>query len=129
MALLFLIIILGASIGSFLTVVIFSTSTQETIILRHSRCAYCRHKLSLLDLIPMLSYLLRGGKCAYCKVRISWLYPVIELSTTLVFVLAFFLSALMSKNIVTEAIMFLCQALLLSVLLVIFFRFFRKTMR
>ncbi len=132
MALLFLIIILGASIGSFLTVVIFRTSTQETIIFRHSRCSNCRHRLHPHDLIPMLSYLLRGGKCAYCKTRISGLYPLIELTTTLAFVLAFFISVLVSKDILTQLIIFFCQALLFSVLLVILFRYLnknRKTMR
>lgn len=123
MVILFLIILLGASIGSFLTVIIFRTSTQETIILRHSRCSYCRHVLYPHDLIPMLSYFFRGGKCAYCKTRISGLYPLIELTTTLAFVLAFFLSALMFTDVATQWIMFFCQALVFSALLVIFFRY------
>lgn len=122
MVILFLIMLLGASIGSFLTVIIFRTSTQETIIFRHSRCAYCRHRLYPHDLIPMLSYLLRRGKCAYCKERISRLYPMIELTTTLAFVLAFFISAHMFMDVATQWIMFFCLALLFSALLVIFFR-------
>jgi len=123
MIVLFLIILLGASIGSFLTVIIFRTTTQETIVFRHSRCSHCRHALYPLDLLPIISYLLRRGKCAYCKVQISWMYPLIELTTTLFFVLAFFLSAFLSTNIIVQGVMFFCQIILLSVLLVIFFRY------
>lgn len=80
----------------------------------------------------MLSYLLRRGKCAYCKTRISGLYPLIELTTTLAFVLAYFLSVLIYTNVATQWIMFFSQALLFSALLVIFFRCLysnRKAMR
>lgn len=91
MVFLLLTIILGAAIGSFLTVVIFRFPTKETIIWGRSHCPQCRHVLSPWDLIPILSYLLRRGRCAYCKAKISWKYPLIEFMTMIIFVFVFFL--------------------------------------
>lgn len=57
-----------------------------TILIGHSACPKCEHKLGPLDLIPVLSYMVLGGKCKYCKQRISWSYPVVEIITAITFV-------------------------------------------
>ena len=38
----------------------------------------CKHALSPLDNIPLLSFSVLGGRCRYCRVRISWQYPLVE---------------------------------------------------
>ena len=38
----------------------------------------CKHALSPLDNIPLLSYVLLRGRCRYCQTRISWQYPLVE---------------------------------------------------
>ena len=43
------------------------------------------HKLGILDLIPVLSYVFLKAKCRYCKESISWQYPVVELVTGFLF--------------------------------------------
>ena len=82
-----LLFILGVLLGSFLSVLIHRLHTGEKgIILGSSFCPKCNKKLSPLELIPLISYLLQKGKCKKCKKHIAWHYPVLELSTGLLFV-------------------------------------------
>ncbi len=46
-----------------------------------SRCPHCQTQLSVLDNIPLLSWLSLGGKCRYCKAPIPVRYPAVELLT------------------------------------------------
>ena len=48
-----------------------------------SRCPQCGHRITVLQNIPVLSYLLLGGKCAGCNNRISLRYPLVEILTAL----------------------------------------------
>lgn len=49
-----------------------------------SQCPKCSHHITVLENIPVLSYLLLGGKCSACKHPISIQYPIIELTTALI---------------------------------------------
>ena len=82
--------ILGATIGSFLNVIIDRVPRRETVIGGRSHCEHCRHKLAWYDLIPLLSYALLQGKCRYCHKPLSFYYPVIETVTGILFVLVAF---------------------------------------
>ncbi|HNP75378.1 MAG TPA: prepilin peptidase [bacterium] len=82
----FLIFVLGAIVGSFLNVVILRLKSGEKISGWRSHCPHCRHDLSPLDLIPVISFFLRRGRCRYCRKNISWQYPLVELATALLFV-------------------------------------------
>jgi leader peptidase (prepilin peptidase)/N-methyltransferase len=98
--------LLGLLVGSFLNVVILRLPkrlehdwrSQARELLGHaetaeaappdlvktgSHCPSCRHKLSALDNIPLVSWLALRGRCRYCGVRISWQYPLVELLTAL----------------------------------------------
>lgn len=44
-----------------------------------SKCPHCHHRLTLIDLIPVLSWALSKGKCRHCGAPVSVRYPVIEL--------------------------------------------------
>jgi prepilin signal peptidase PulO-like enzyme (type II secretory pathway) len=55
----------------------------------HSFCPYCKHELVWHDLIPVFSFLMLKGKCRYCQKPISIQYPLIELTTAILFVLVF----------------------------------------
>ncbi len=46
-----------------------------------SHCPHCKHKISALENIPVLSWLILKGKCRYCQAPISARYPLIELAT------------------------------------------------
>ena len=84
-----IIFILGLIIGSFLNCVIYRLENDKSFIKGRSFCPSCKHNLSSLDLIPVLSYLFLGGKCRYCKKKISIHYPIIEIATGLLFLLVF----------------------------------------
>ncbi|MFH1938154.1 MAG: prepilin peptidase [Patescibacteria group bacterium] len=83
------IFIFGLSVGSFLNVVICRLKTKETILFNRSYCPKCRAVLKWYDLIPVLSFLLQKGRCRYCNAKISWQYPIVEISTGLLFLLIF----------------------------------------
>ena len=50
-----------------------------------SRCPHCGHAISWHENIPVLSYLFLGGKCSACTAAISLRYPLVELSTAVLF--------------------------------------------
>jgi leader peptidase (prepilin peptidase)/N-methyltransferase len=50
------------------------------LILPHSRCPHCAHKIRAWENIPVVSYLFLGGKCSQCKAPISKRYPLVELA-------------------------------------------------
>lgn len=82
------IFILGLIIGSFLNVVILRLHEKKKFAWSRSRCPYCKHDLKFSDLIPVLSFMFLSGKCRHCEKKISWQYPIVELVTGLLFVLA-----------------------------------------
>ncbi|ARK31606.1 prepilin peptidase [Halalkalibacter krulwichiae] len=73
--------LIGLLLGSFLNVVAIRLLKKESIAFPPSNCPNCHHRLSVLDLVPVFSYLFLKGKCRYCKAKISPLYPVGELVT------------------------------------------------
>jgi leader peptidase (prepilin peptidase) / N-methyltransferase len=98
--------LLGLLVGSFLNVVILRLPrrlehdwrSQARELLGHaesgetrppdlvftgSHCPHCRHRLSPLDNIPLLSWLVLRGRCRYCSAPISWQYPLVEIMTAL----------------------------------------------
>ncbi len=82
--------ILGASVGSFLSVVIYRLKhKQKGAIIGRSRCPHCKKNLSTLDLIPVLNYILLGGRCRYCHKPISIYYFFLEITTALIFLLMY----------------------------------------
>lgn len=82
------IFVFGASIGSFLNVLIDRLPKNESINGR-SHCDHCKKKIAWYDLIPILSFFILGGKTRCCGKKLSWQYPAIEFVTGLVFVVVF----------------------------------------
>jgi len=84
-----LIFLFGLIIGSFLNVLILRLHSGESVAAGRSKCPHCRHALDWPDLIPVFSYVFLGGRCRYCAKKISWQYPLVELATGLLFVIAY----------------------------------------
>lgn len=82
----FIVFLLGLSIGSFVNVVIYRTLHEETFIKGRSRCDHCRKQIAWYDNIPLLSFVLLRGKCRRCKRAISLQHPLVELTTAILFV-------------------------------------------
>lgn len=86
---LIIIFIMGTYFGSFFTLATYRLPIGEDITHKHSYCPSCNHKLGILDLVPIFSYLFLGGKCRYCKNKIGIRYFIFEILTGLFFVLFF----------------------------------------
>lgn len=80
-----IIFIFGLATGSFLNSIIYRLQTGESFLFKRSYCPNCKKTLSWQDLIPLLSFLFLRGKCRYCREKISWQYPLVELTTGLLF--------------------------------------------
>ena len=84
-----LVFLLGASIGSFLNVVIYRVPNELSVVFPNSACPHCKSSIKPYDNIPVVSWLVLGGKCRNCKQPIAWRYPAVELLTAAVFVLVY----------------------------------------
>lgn len=103
-----LAVVSGLCIGSFLNVVamrslaktafiagdlVESLSPEAVEVLGNkswfspfSQCIHCHHRIGPLDNLPVVSYMMLGGKCRHCREPIHWQYPVVEISTMVMFV-------------------------------------------
>ena len=99
--------LLGLLIGSFLNVVIYrlpvmleaqwqaecadmqgQTPPEKapfSLLVPRSRCQSCGHQLAWFENIPVVSYLMLRGRCRHCQAGISLRYPLVELTTGLLF--------------------------------------------
>ncbi|MEM9212815.1 MAG: prepilin peptidase [Cyanobacteria bacterium P01_F01_bin.150] len=84
--LLLTVFVLGASIGSFLNVVIYRIPANISLLNPPSRCPKCLHRLKVYDNVPVFGWLWLRGKCRYCKAAIAPRYPIVEAVTGLLFV-------------------------------------------
>lgn len=100
-------IVFGLAIGSFLNVVIHRLpkmmevewaqqcaelrnepvpdSPKFNLAVPRSSCPHCGHRITMLENIPVISWLCLRGKCSACKAPISVRYPIVEFVTGLLF--------------------------------------------
>ncbi|MDX2082886.1 MAG: prepilin peptidase [Rickettsiales bacterium] len=86
----FLITIFGLIFGSCATFLSYRLAIKKPIIFVHSNCPKCNFQLKAKNLIPVFSYLFQGGKCSNCHEKISLRYPLIEIITTIFFIIIYF---------------------------------------
>ena len=77
--------LLGMAVGSFLNVCIDRLPAQESLVFPASHCASCRHRLSVKELIPVLSYIWLRGRCRYCNTPIPRRLLWVEVGTGVLF--------------------------------------------
>ncbi len=106
--------ILWMMFWSFASVLIYRLKSWEKWILTwRSHCNSCWHVLNYLDLIPIFSYLFNFWKCKYCKKKVASVYPLLEISSWLLYLLIWYFlvdfSLLLSWNIleITRLLFFL----------------------
>jgi len=78
----------GLGVGSFMTVAVYRLPRGESVIRPRSRCPACGAEIGARDNVPVLSWLLLRGRCRRCGERISGEYPLLELTTASLVVLA-----------------------------------------
>ena len=84
-----LMFIVGACVGSFLTLVSIRRNNNENFILGRSRCDHCNKTLKAVDNIPIISYLFLRGKSSCCNKKIDSCYPIFEVISGIGFVLGY----------------------------------------
>ena len=82
-----IIFIIGCFFGSFFTLAVYRIPRKEDILIKHSYCPNCNHKLGFFDLFPVLSYIFLGGKCKYCSNKIRPRYLILELLSGFTFLM------------------------------------------
>jgi len=99
------LVVMGLCLGSFVNALVWRVHEQQeqagkkkpdkkyqaklSVAKGRSMCPHCKHELVAKDLLPVLSWLSLGGKCRYCAKPISPQYPLVELSTAVLFVASY----------------------------------------
>ena len=84
-----LVFVFGLVVGSFLNVCIYRLPLGESVAWPGSRCVSCARTLAWFENIPVLSWAVLRGQCRTCGASISWMYPLVELTTALLFVVTY----------------------------------------
>jgi leader peptidase (prepilin peptidase)/N-methyltransferase len=110
---LFSFFLFGIVIGSFLNVCISRIPEGLSIVAPGSRCPRCNTPIKPYDNVPILGWLWLRGKCRSCALPISPMYPLIELSTGLLFVACYLSFGLSVETF--KWIVFVCLIIVLSI--------------
>ncbi len=94
-----IIFIIGSLFGSFYTLAVYRIPKRQDITHTHSYCPNCNHKLGLLDLFPIISYIFLRGKCRYCGEKIRPRYLILELLSGVLFVIIAYFMGLNFQNL------------------------------
>jgi leader peptidase (prepilin peptidase)/N-methyltransferase len=95
-----LLFLMGASIFSFLNVVIYRLPAGISFVSGRSHCPKCDATLAWYDMVPVVNWFVLRGKCRNCHAPISFRYPAVELLGGLL-ALACFLKYGMTAQFVT----------------------------
>jgi len=82
------LIFLGLLLGSFVNALVWRLYKKKDWVTDRSECDHCHHKLSALDLIPVVSWVMLRGKCRYCHKPIAD-SPLTELAMPALFVVSY----------------------------------------
>ena len=84
-----ILVLLGLCFGSFVNALVWRIKSKKDWVKARSVCVNCKHQLSVLDLVPVLSWIFLRAKCRYCKKPISIQYPLVELLTAGLFIASY----------------------------------------
>jgi len=80
--------LLGAALGSFLNVCVYRWPADLSVVSPPSRCPSCGAGIRWFDNVPVLGWIFLRGRCRNCRAPISIQYPLVELATAAVWVMA-----------------------------------------
>ncbi|HPF82894.1 MAG TPA: prepilin peptidase [Bacilli bacterium] len=106
--------IFGTVFGSFYNVVGDRIPNNQSILHPGSHCTKCKHNLTPIELIPIISYLIQGGKCKNCKTRIPIFMPLFELVSGLAFMFYYMKFGYSIDIIIPLTLVSMCLILVVS---------------
>ncbi|ADJ26428.1 Prepilin peptidase [Dehalogenimonas lykanthroporepellens BL-DC-9] len=77
--------IFGTVIGSFLNVLADRLPQEQSVVSPPSRCPACQRRLTVIDMIPVISWLALRGRCRTCEAKIPARVFWVEAATGLIF--------------------------------------------
>lgn len=84
------LVLLGATLGSFLNVLIYRLPRGYSVAMpERSICPACLTPLKPLSNLPIISYIAQRGRCAHCGSKISGRYPLVEALCAVLFLAVF----------------------------------------
>ena len=83
--------VVGSCVGSFLNVVIYRVPLRLSVFSKRSHCPGCGEPIQGRDNLPLVGWLKLGGRCRHCRMAIASRYPLVELTTGLIFLLLYFI--------------------------------------
>ncbi len=111
---LIVLFIFGTIFGSFFNVVGYRIPRGESIVSPPSRCPKCDHRLTILELVPILSYIFQLGRCKNCKQPIPPFYAIFEFSTGVLFALSYYIFGFSYEFIIALIFSSMCIILIIS---------------
>ena len=114
-----IIFITGCFFGSFFTLAVYRIPKKEDILIKHSYCPNCNHKLGFFDLFPVLSYIFLAGKCRYCGNKIRSRYLILEILSGFTFLILAFALKITAYSDSKSLINFVFLLLYISILFII----------
>ena len=113
----FALFILGSIFGSFYNVCIYRLPNNLDVVKKNSFCPNCNYQIPFYRNIPIISFIQNLGKCNNCDKAISLSYLIVEISTAILFVIAYLKFDL--------SVEFFSYVLFYSSLIIIFFTDFK----
>ena len=68
----------GATLGSFLNVLVYRLPLRKSLTHPPSHCPACGHPIRWVDNVPVFGWIKLRGKCRDCRSPISVRYPCVE---------------------------------------------------
>lgn len=113
----FLLFILGLLFGSFLNVLVSRyESKHKKWYQGRSYCDACKRQLKWWENIPLFSFLFLKGKCRTCRSPIPYQYPLVELTTGILFFIISYQSLIINHQ---SFLLTICYLLLSTTLITI----------
>jgi prepilin signal peptidase PulO-like enzyme (type II secretory pathway) len=107
-------LLFGACFGSFVTMASYRLPRNEDIFCKKSYCPKCKKAIKYFSLIPIFSWIFQKGRCSICGIKISIRYPLIEIITSILFLLSYFKFGISFNTIIFDLIIVTCLIMLVA---------------
>ena len=107
--------LIGICFGSFITCFSYRLPRGKSFVKGRSYCPSCKHSLGFWDLFPIISWIISLGKCRYCEKTISVRYPLIEITTGILFL---FIHYIFHSNTQIELLMLYLVLIFIAIIII-----------